>query len=128
KRRTAHERLIRHEVQIRQLINKTTYFSQPLDGIALQAVIAHFQFEVRSHGGQVDIATAFADAIDGSLYLDSAVLHCSQCIGHADATVVVGMDADEIVDRLAVAGRGIFEFGLEFAHDLCNPSWQRSAV
>ena len=82
-----------------------------------QALIAHLEFKVGHDRNQVDIAAAFADAVDRPLHLGRAFAHRRQRIDDRRLAVVVGVDSNRMIDD-----------GLEFAHDAFHIPGQRAAV
>ena len=59
-----------------------------------QHVPADLQFDVGDDGGQVGVAAALADAVDGALDVVAAFLDGSEGVGDGEAGVVVDVDAE----------------------------------
>ena len=56
--------------------------------------LAHLQRDIRNHTDEITVTGALAVAVDGALHLCRAGVHGNQRIGHAEADVVVGVNAD----------------------------------
>ena len=66
--------------------------------------LAHLQRDIRNHTDEITVAGALAVAVDGALHLRRAGVHGNQRIGHAEADVVVGVNADVAGKFLARGG------------------------
>ena len=78
---------------------------------------AHLDLEVRHDGDEVAVPDAFTVAIDGALHLAGSRTHSSECIGHADAAVVMRVNA-----------HGLAEMGDGLLRDLFDEFRQGSAI
>ena len=74
-----------------------------------QALISHLEFQVSHDGDEIGVAAAFADTVDRALHLDGAFTHRHQRIDHGAFAVVVGVDAEWVLD-------GSFDFADDSFH------------
>ncbi len=63
-----------------------------------QALQPQLDLQVGDERAQVGVAAAFAVAVDGALHLDAAGAHRRDRVGHGAFAVVVGVDAQRVVD------------------------------
>ena len=95
---------------VREFIDEICQLAQP--GEVEPERDAHLELEIRHHGREVAVPNALAVSVDGALHLHRAGVHGGERIGHADAAVVVRVDADGLAERGDdIAGRALDELG-----------------
>jgi len=57
-------------------------------------LFAELKLQDGQNGGEVTVAGSFPVAVQGALDLEGAFFHRGDGVGHAEATVVMGVDAD----------------------------------
>ena len=80
--------------------------------------VAQLELTVGDHRREIDIAAAFADAIDSALYLDTTAFDGGKGVGYRQATVIVHMDTQG----------GLGQAGAHRGHRSTHLSRQRTAV
>ncbi len=93
--------------------------SETVDAAVGQAGVAELELQVRDHRGEVGVAGALAQTVEGALHVAGTSLDRRHRVGHSTAGVVVAVDPD---DRVVAHVR------LDVGDDPVDLAGQRSAV
>ena len=118
-------RLIDHRVQIRDLIDITADFRDPLQRPRPQAVQLVLQLQIGDQGQQVHVPAALAESIDRPLGMIGAGADARQCIGGSQSGVVMGVDADRDADGFS---HGRYRLGDKLRHAAAISVAQRQHI
>ncbi len=95
--RRADERLVLAEVEVGHLVDEPADLRQVLQRALTETTVAVLEDQVGDDARQVGVAAPLADAVDRALDVAGARLHGRQRVGHAQAAVVVAVDAERHV-------------------------------
>src|SRR3990170_465046 len=84
----ANVRLPLIRLNVGQLIEEMRYLTQLPQLIRLDAVLAHLQLQIRNQRYEIEIAAAFAKAVDRSLNLALAHLNRRHGVGNRELAVI----------------------------------------
>ena len=90
----AHVRSLRVQRTVQHLGNVVADGGETRQVTLWQAAEAHLQLEIRDDGGEVRVACALPQTVQGSLHLAHARTHGRHGVGHCAAGVVVAVDAE----------------------------------
>ena len=115
----ADEGVILWEIQVADGVNEPREMGEVGESIAIDGqLLFHLQQEVRDDVGEVGIAAAFSQSVEGTLDMARAFIHRGQGVGICHSPIVVGVDADlGIAGLLPGAPRNFLDLG-----------WQASSV
>ncbi len=99
----ADERLIGAEIHVGRLPHVARHLRQLRQTARQQDIVAAFEGEVGYDADQIDVAAAFAHAVDGALHLRRATRHGRQRVGHGHVAIVVAVNA-QLDTELAAHG------------------------
>ena len=86
-------------LNVGQLVEEVRYLAQSLELGRLDAVLSHLQLQVGNDRNEVEVAAAFAEAVDGSLNLAHAHLNGGHGIRDRKLPIVVAVDSQRRFDH-----------------------------
>ncbi len=106
-------------IEVADRCNESRGVGQRLQLLVGNAVDAELEFERRDDRTEVCVSTPFTIAVCRPLNVHSARSEAGQCAGHGEAAIVVGVDADVVLDS---------KLGVDVRHDLRNVLGKGAAV
>ena len=110
KRRIAHVRGMHVARQIHNLVHVAAQLAEPCNLFRGKELRAHLEMQVGSNRREVRVSATLAVTVHHALHHGSAALHGKQAVAHAQARVVMHVDADRRRNDLLHVLHNLLEF------------------
>ena len=110
KRRIAHVRGMHVARQVHNLVHVAAQLAQPCNLLRGKELRAHLEMQVGSNRREVRVSATLAVTVHHALHHRSAALHGKQAVAHAQARVVMHVDADRRRNHLLHVLHNLLEF------------------